>query len=203
VRRSDNVCGIPHLYRRIQLVAGRSSSNFTVYILIFLDPWQTGFPALGPAYAHAGQTATSMDAPKEEIKQSSTDSYVANPNLSAALKADYLALQNDLQQARELAADFQRQLSGQTTEHALLKQILAKTQNDLAKLQTSIVDLREERHRLANHAFEAIALREKLKRSEQENAKLQKELEQMRARNIPQKAEASDSRARSWWQIKK
>lgn len=144
-----------------------------------------------------------MDSPKEEINQSSADSCITNPNLSGAVKADYLALQNDLQQARELAADFQRQLSGQTNEHAVLKQILAKTQNDLTKLQTSITDLREERHRLANHAFEAIALREKLKRSEQENAKLEKELDELRARNIPQKAEASDFRARSWWQIKK
>lgn len=144
-----------------------------------------------------------MDDPKEEINESSADSCLTNPNLSAAVKADYQALQNDLHQARELAADFQRQLSGQTNEQALLKQLLAKTQNDLAKLQTSITDLREERHRLANHAFEAIALREKLKRSEQENVKLQKELDELRARSAPQKAEASESRSRSWWQIKK
>ena len=144
-----------------------------------------------------------MDAPKEEINQSSADSCVTNPSLSAAVKADYLALQNDFQQARELAADFQRQLSGQTNEHAVLKQILTKTQNDLAKLQTSITDLREERHRLANQAFEAIALREKLNRSEQENVKLQKELEELRARKAPAKTAASESRTRSWWQITK
>ncbi len=139
----------------------------------------------------------------EESNESSTNLSVTKPQLSAAIRADYMALQNDLEQARELAADFQRQLSGQTNERALLKQLLAKTQKDLAKLETSIADLREERHRLANHAFEAIALREKLNRSEQENLRLRTELEQLRTRNASKIEEANESRSRSWWEFKK
>src|SRR5882724_7718593 len=82
---------------------------------------------------------------------------LVNPTLSGSLTADHAALQNDLVQAQELAMDFQRQLAGKSNEYAQLKQILEKTQTDLAHLQEGIVELRTERHRLANEAMRATA----------------------------------------------
>src|SRR4051812_31662973 len=73
-----------------------------------------------------------------------------NPVLSATLSADYEALQNDMEQAKDLAADFQRQLAGKSNEFAQLKQLFEKTSADLAHLQEGIVELRAERHRFAN-----------------------------------------------------
>src|ERR1700679_2816127 len=85
-----------------------------------------------------------------------------NPNLSGTLTADYAALENDLVQAQDLAADFQRQLAGKSNDHAQLKQILEKTQADLAHLQGGIEELRAERHRLANEAMRATAFEMKV-----------------------------------------
>jgi hypothetical protein len=49
-----------------------------------------------------------------------------DPSLSANLRADYEAVQNDLEQATELAAEFQRQLAGKSNEVAELKQLLRR-----------------------------------------------------------------------------
>lgn len=98
-------------------------------------------------------------------------------SLTANLRGDYAALQNDFEQARMLAADFKGQLAGKTNEMAHLKQIFEKTALDLANLQAGITALREERHRLANEAMRAIALEHRLKRAEAENARLLAETE--------------------------
>jgi len=102
---------------------------------------------------------------------------LVNPNLSGALTADYAALQNDLVQAQELAADFQRQLAGKSNEHAQLKQIFEKTQADLAHLQEGIIELRAERHRLANEAMRATAFQAKLAKVTAERDRLRIDLE--------------------------
>jgi len=83
-------------------------------------------------------------------------------NLSGRLAADYAALQNDLQQARCLAGDYQKQLSDKSNDLAALKLSLEKASHDLQNLQANIVALREERHRLANEAMRAVALEHKL-----------------------------------------
>lgn len=100
-----------------------------------------------------------------------------NPRLSANLRGDYEALQNDVEQARMLASDFQQQLAGKSNEVAHLKQIFEKTGRDLAHLQEGITALREERHRLANEAMRAIALEHRLARMEAENQRLRAEVE--------------------------
>ena len=105
---------------------------------------------------------------------------LVNPNLSGALTADYAALQNDLVQAQELAADFQRQLAGKSNEHAQLKQIFEKTQADLAHLQEGIVELRAERHRLANEAMRATTFQTKLAKVIAERDHLRIDLEVVR-----------------------
>src|SRR5580704_15645273 len=83
-------------------------------------------------------------------------------------------------QAQELAADFQRQLAGKSNEHAQLKQIFEKTLADLAHLQAGIVELREERHRLANEAMRATAFQAKLARVTAERDHLLSDMEVIR-----------------------
>lgn len=103
-----------------------------------------------------------------------------NPRLSANLNADYHALQNDMEQAQELAADFQRQLAGKSNEFAQLKQLFEKTQTDLASLQSGIVELRAERHHLANEAMRSAAFQAKLKKVSEERDRLRIDVEIVR-----------------------
>jgi chromosome segregation ATPase len=103
-----------------------------------------------------------------------------NPNLSANLSADYEALLNDMQQAKDLAADFQRQLAGKSNEFAQLKQLFEKATADLANLQGGIVELRGERHRLANESMRATAFQLKLAQVTSERDRLRVELEHVR-----------------------
>lgn len=106
---------------------------------------------------------------------------LTNPSLGAALTADYEALRNDMAQAAELAAEFQRRLSEKSNETALLKQVFEKTRTDLGKMQTDILELRRERHRLANEAMRAQAFEMMLKQMTSERDRLSAELETMRA----------------------
>src|SRR4051812_29285263 len=103
-----------------------------------------------------------------------------NPNLSANLSADYDALQNDMQQAKDLAADFQRQLAGKSNEFAQLKQLFEKATADLAHLQAGIVELRAERHRFANESMRATAFQAKLAQVTTERDRLRVDMEHMR-----------------------
>jgi chromosome segregation ATPase len=103
-----------------------------------------------------------------------------NPDLSGTLAADHEALRNDLLQAQDLAADFQRQLAGKSNEYAQLKQLLEKTQQDLENLQTGIVELRAERHRLANEVMRALAFEAKLAKVTGERDRLRIDLEVVR-----------------------
>ena len=123
---------------------------------------------------------------------------LTNPNLSSTLSADYEALRNDLEQANELAADFQRQLAGKSNEFAHMKQVFEKTQTDLAQFQTSIVELRQERHRLANEAMRAVAFEMRLKDMTAERDRLLAELESARenlghAKQTEHRAKAPDA----------
>ena len=102
---------------------------------------------------------------------------LTNPSLSATLRAEYEALQNDVEQAHELAAEFQRQLAGKSNEVAEFKQLFEKTQKDLTRLQASITELREERHRLANEAMRAAAFERKFTEMTADRDRLLKELD--------------------------
>jgi len=106
---------------------------------------------------------------------------MTNPALGAALTADYEALHNDMAQAAELAAEFQRRLSEKSNEFALLKQVFEKTRIDLGKMQTDILELRQERHRLANEAMRAQAFEMMLKKITAERDQLTAELETVSA----------------------
>jgi chromosome segregation ATPase len=113
-----------------------------------------------------------------EIAPSSAESM--NPNLTANLRADYEALQNDMEQAQELAADFQRQLAGKSNDFAQLKQLFEKTKTDLGHLEAGIVELRAERHRLANEGMRATAFQTKLAKVTEERDRLRVDIEVIR-----------------------
>lgn len=121
-----------------------------------------------------------MITPNSETVATPTEAGQApltNSRLSANLLGDYEALQNDLEQANQLAVDFQSQLAGKSNEMAHLKQVFEKTARDLSNLQAGITALREERHRLANEAMRAVALEHRLGRMEVENARQKTEAE--------------------------
>lgn len=100
--------------------------------------------------------------------------------LGFSLRADYEALRNDLDQAKELAGDFQRQLAGKSNEVAHFKSLLERTQRDLTRLDEHVQELRRERHRLANDAMKAQALELELKRTREEIGRLRTEVEVLR-----------------------
>ena len=104
----------------------------------------------------------------------------APPALGRAVSADLEALKNDVEQAREMACDYQRQLAGKTNDHAELKVLFEKTQADFAHLQSGIEQLRHERHQLANEAMKAAALELKVARLTKERDKLQAEVDELR-----------------------
>src|SRR4051812_22021066 len=56
-------------------------------------------------------------------------------NLGPAVSADVEAILNDMEQARALAADYQKALAGKSNEFAELKQTLERTQQELANYQ--------------------------------------------------------------------
>jgi hypothetical protein len=100
-----------------------------------------------------------------------------NPNLTAILRAEYETLLKDLEKARLLAAELQRQLQGKSEEVTELKALFEKAQVDLGHLQKSIMELRHERHRLANEAMRAVAFERRLAEVTAERDRLSSELD--------------------------
>jgi hypothetical protein len=125
-----------------------------------------------------------MDSPNSpsEASAPAERTPVASPPkpLGTAVSADLEALKNDVEQARELACEYQRQLAGKSNDHALLKSLFEKTRDDLVQLHKGIAQLREERHRFANDAMKAAALEMKLERVTRERDQLQNEVQALR-----------------------
>lgn len=109
-----------------------------------------------------GQKKTEEAVPAPAAPGATTTATATDPTLTAKLLANYQALQNDLQQARELATDFQCQLAGKSNEFADLKRVFSETKSHLTRLEANIAELREERHRLAGEAMRAVAFERKL-----------------------------------------
>lgn len=109
--------------------------------------------------------------------------FTCDPNLTGNLTAEYEALQNDLEQAKQLAMDYQNQLCDKSNDVAALKLTLEKTAADLAKLQEHIVALRHERHKLANEVMRVVSLEAKLAASESKVASLTEENKRLRERD--------------------
>lgn len=103
-----------------------------------------------------------------------------NPHLTATINADSEALRNDLEQARELAAEYQRQLASKTNDYGELSRVFQKTMEDFAHLQGAVAELREERHRLANAAMRGAAFERQLKVVTDERNRLIHELHELK-----------------------
>jgi septal ring factor EnvC (AmiA/AmiB activator) len=103
-----------------------------------------------------------------------------DPTLGSSVSADLEALKNDVEQAKELASDYQRQLAGKSNDLATMKQLFEKTRSDLVHLHEGITRLREERHQLANDAMRAEALALKVERLTRERDCLQNEVQALR-----------------------
>jgi chromosome segregation ATPase len=103
-----------------------------------------------------------------------------DPHLSAKLQAEYEAVRNDLEQAQQLAADFQRQVADKSNEVAHIKLMLEKTTGDLSRLEQHVVELRQERHRLANELMVAGSLELELDKVRRERDRFRTELESFR-----------------------
>jgi chromosome segregation ATPase len=102
-----------------------------------------------------------------------------NPHLTANLRADYDAIRNDLEQAQQLAADFQRQAADKSNESAHIRRLLEKTKADLTQLEAHVSELRLERHRLANDLMIAAATELELRKVKKDREQLRTELESL------------------------
>ncbi len=87
------------------------------------------------------------------------------------------ALKNDLQQARELAADFEFRLARKTNELADLRRESEAAFAELAKLRTELSELRYERQQLANEVAQIGGLEFRLKRALEDKEILRNELQ--------------------------
>jgi chromosome segregation ATPase len=116
----------------------------------------------------------------EPPKNASEAELASITNLTTTLRADYAALQNDLEQAQEMAADFQCQLAGKSNEVAHFKSVLEKTQEDLARMESHVAELRRERHRLANEVMVATGSKELLENLRAERDQFRREAEALR-----------------------
>ena len=99
----------------------------------------------------------------------------ARPGLTAKLLADQAALQNDLEQAQELAADFRRVASDKTNEVAHLKSFLEQLKSDLLRYEKHIAELRAERHDLANEVMKLTGFQMQAKKFSEECGRLRVE----------------------------
>ena len=98
-----------------------------------------------------------------------------DPGLTARLLADQAALQNDLAQAQELAADFRQAASDKSNELAHMKSFLEQLKGDLARYEKHIAELRAERHGLANEVMKLTGAQMQARKSSEECGRLRAE----------------------------
>jgi hypothetical protein len=96
--------------------------------------------------------------------------------LGGTAAAELEALRNDVEEARHLAAEYQRELAGRSNDYAQLKQIFEKTRQHLIGLTATVTHLRHERHALANEAMKVALLEHKLELITAERDQLQAKL---------------------------
>ncbi len=90
----------------------------------------------------------------------------------AVVQADYVALANDLDQARELTAALEMQLSGKCNEVAQIKHLWERTRLDMQKFEKDLEALRKERHGLANQVQVAYAIEHRHEKLQREHGEL-------------------------------
>ena len=130
--------------------------------------------------------------------QTNPDRNGASPETSRILpaptRAEYEALQNDVYQAREMAAEFQRQLAGKSNDFWELKRLYETTVEAVTALQVRVSELRQERHALANKGMQMVGLEQRLASLSAERHRLNSEVTALR-HDIATEAEESARRA--------
>lgn len=116
------------------------------------------------------------------------DAPVIDPNLSAGLQDDHDAVQEDLRQAKELAASLEGQLAGKSKELLHLKFLLEQSKTHLAHMQDGISAMRKERHKLANAVLRSPVMDALLSRVTKERDALRAELNRVLQSNAAEKA---------------
>jgi chromosome segregation ATPase len=120
-------------------------------------------------------THPSRQQPEDEPRAASAAP--ATRTLSAALREDGDAVQEDLRQANELAANLEAQLAGKSKELMHLKFLLEQMKSNFGHLQDSVVLMRKERHKLANDSMRAQGLEIMVTRLTAERDRLKNELD--------------------------
>jgi chromosome segregation ATPase len=116
---------------------------------------------------HLTAPGDSASAAGESAPPTGTGGKFSSNRQVAVVQADYVALANDLEQAKELTSALELQLSGKCNELAQFKHLWERTKSDMQKFERDLEALRKERHSLANQVQLAFATEhrlEKLKR---------------------------------------
>lgn len=118
------------------------------------------------------------DASAPEPESTLPDSAPPPPSLplTVALVAAGDAVQQELREAHQLAADLDAALAGKSKEALHLKFVLDRTKAHFGHLQDSVAALRQERHQLANDSMKAQGLEMMLGRVTGERDRLKAEL---------------------------
>ena len=106
---------------------------------------------------------TEVDADTESGSEPQVES-TAPPTagLGASATDGLAALQKDLEEARRVAREQQVILTGKDAELSSLREVFDRTKQHLVRLQRSINELRDERHRLGDEAMQVEALKRKV-----------------------------------------
>lgn len=127
----------------------------------------------------------------------------ASTPLGGRLAAECEALRNDVEQARELAADFQGQLADKANEVAQVKAVLERSQQHVNRLDGHVQQLRRERHELANQAMNAEAMALQLAKRQAEVSELRALLETLRTSSEADVGRLLQSNAEQFQEIEK
>lgn len=116
-----------------------------------------------------GDTELSVTAVSEPVR---TGGKLSSNRQVAVVQADYIALANDLEQAKELTSALELQLSGKCNELAQFKHLWERTRSDMQKFEHDLEALRKERHSLANQVQLAFATEHRLEKLKREHEEL-------------------------------
>ncbi len=131
---------------------------------------------------------TNSSPQQPDGKSPAADAQLIDRSLSIALQDDHDAVQEDLRQAKELAATLENQLAGKSKELMHLKFLLEQSRTHLGHMQDGIVAMRKERHTLANKVLRSPVMDTMLARATAERDALRSELNRVLAELAAERA---------------
>ena len=163
--------------RREGVAKARTFQPRTVCRQITLARRSLGHPSPGPdARAVMNEIPEQTSQPPEtgplSGRETTPRAASASQSLGSIVGENCDAVQDDVQQARQAAADLEKQLAGKSREMLHLKYLFDRTKDHLNHLQDNLTQLRKERHKLANDAMRAQGLEMMLARVTAERDRL-------------------------------